>query len=75
MPRYTQPRKTWQYSQEFKAKAVELSHLDGVQVKAIAGSLDIHPFMLPRWRKEYREGLIAASKDHKLTDFKKEKDE
>ncbi len=25
MPRYNKPRKTWQYSMDFKAKAVELS--------------------------------------------------
>jgi transposase len=25
----------------------------------VAEALDIHPFMLSRWRKEYREGLIV----------------
>ena len=75
MPRYTQPRKTWQYSIEFKAKAVELSYLEGIQVKAVAESLDIHPFMLSRWRKEYREGKIVADKDKKLTGFAQEKKE
>ena len=33
MPKYTQPRKTWQYTQELKAKAVQLSLMEGVQVK------------------------------------------
>lgn len=74
MPRYTQPRKTWQYSNEFKAKAVQLSHLEEVQVKDIAEALDIHPFMLSRWRKEYREGKIVAG-DHKITDLSSEKKE
>ncbi|WP_292953221.1 transposase, partial [Neptuniibacter sp. UBA847] len=57
MPKYTQPRKTWQYSNEFKAKAVQLTYLDDVKVKDVAATLDIHPFMLSRWRKELREGL------------------
>ena len=46
MPRYNQPRKTWQYSNEFKVKAVELSKLDDIKVKDVAAALDIHPFML-----------------------------
>jgi transposase len=52
MPKYNNPRKTWQYTEEFKAKAVQLSELQGVQVKEVAETLDIHPFMLSRWRKE-----------------------
>ena len=75
MPRYTQPRKTWQYSNEFKVKAVELSKLEDIKVKDVAAALDIHPFMLSRWRKEYREGTIVAKKGKKLTDFAKEKKE
>jgi transposase-like protein len=56
MPKYTQPRKTWQYSKEFKVKAVQLSLIEGIQVQEVANTLDIHPFMLSRWRKEYRSG-------------------
>ena len=33
MPKYNQPRKTWQYSNEFKAKAVQLSLIEGIQVQ------------------------------------------
>jgi len=62
MPRYKNPRKTWQYPDEFKAKAVQLSLLDGVQVQEVARMLDIHPFMLSRWRKEFREGTIVVDK-------------
>jgi transposase len=36
-------------------------------------TLDIHPFMLSRWRKEYREGRIVADKRKKLTSPGKEK--
>ena len=66
MPRYTQPRRTWQYSNEFKAKAVELSQLQDVQVQDVARTLGIHPFMLSRWRKEYREGKVVADKRMKF---------
>jgi len=56
MPKYTKPGKTWSYSGEFKIKAVELSYQEGIQVKQVAVGLDIHPFMLSRWRKEYLDG-------------------
>lgn len=56
MPRYTQPRKTWFYPVNFKIKAVELSLRDDVMSKDVAEALDIHPLILSRWRKEYREG-------------------
>jgi len=65
MPRYNQPRKTWRYTNEFKITAVQLSYLDDVQVCQVAKSLDIHPFMLSRWRKEYREGRIVADRRKK----------
>jgi len=32
MPRYNQPRKTWQYTKDFKVKAVKLSYQEGIQV-------------------------------------------
>lgn len=60
MPRYTQPRKTWQYTKDFKLKAVKLSYQEGIQVQQVAAGLDIHPMMLSRWRKEYREGKIQG---------------
>ncbi len=41
--------------------------IQGVQVQEVATALDIHPFMLSRWRKEYREGKIVADKRKKLT--------
>ncbi len=72
MPRYTKPRKTWHYLNEFKVKAVQLSLLENVQVKEVAETLDIHPFMLSRWRKEYREGKLVADKRQKITPMSKE---
>ena len=55
------PRRVHRYSAEFKLKAVKLSDLSGVQVKDVAEALDIHPFMLSRWRKEFREGRLHSS--------------
>ena len=72
MPRYTKPRKTWHYLNEFKVKAVQLSLLENVQVKEVAETLDIHPFMLSRWRKEYREGKLIADKRQKITPMSKD---
>jgi transposase len=54
------PRTTYKYSDQFKATAVRLSQLRGVSVQEVADSLYIHPFMLSRWRKEAREGLIVT---------------
>jgi transposase len=54
------PRTTFRYTQEFKATAVRLSQLPGVAVGDVAQSLYIHPFMLSRWRKHAREGLIMT---------------
>lgn len=56
------PRTTYRYTEEFKATAVRLSELPGIDVQDVAASLYIHPFMLSRWRKEVREGKIVAKK-------------
>jgi transposase len=47
------------YDDSFKATAVELGALPGVKAKDVAEVLDIHPIMLYRWGKEYREGVIV----------------
>ena len=60
MPRALQPRRTNRYPAEFKAKAVQLSLVKGVEVQEVAKILDIHPFMLSRWRKEHREGKVRV---------------
>ncbi|MEO6079483.1 MAG: transposase, partial [Steroidobacteraceae bacterium] len=54
------PRTIARYSEHFKATAVRLSQLPGVAVQDVAQSLYIHPFMLSRWRKQAREGLIMT---------------
>lgn len=73
MPRYTKPRRTWKYSKEFKLKAVKLSLNEGTYIKDVALSLDIHPFMLSRWRREYREGLLGRVNQENLKVLKKQR--
>lgn len=53
-------RKIQRYTAEFKIKAVKLTQIDNIQVKDVAEALDIHPFMLSRWRKEVADGVIQA---------------
>lgn len=55
------PRKVQRYSLEFKRKAVALSQLPDVEVQAVADALEIHPFMLSRWRKQAREGALRGT--------------
>ena len=55
MPAYITGKRTHKYTIEFKVKAVRWSHDPARSVKEVALALDIHPFMLSRWRKEYRE--------------------
>lgn len=54
------PKKVHRYSAEFKLTAVKLSGMPGVQVQTVATALDIHPFMLSRWRKEARDGVLRG---------------
>ena len=53
-------RKISRYGDDFKATAVRLSDLPEVLIQDVAAALDIHPFMLSRWRKQVREGVIVA---------------
>lgn len=54
------PRKIRAYSLEFKLTAVRLSQQPGIQVQAVAAALDIHPFMLSKWRKDVRDGVLRG---------------
>ena len=54
------PKKVHRYSVEFKLTAVKLSGMPEVQVQTVAHALDIHPFMLSRWRKEARDGVLKG---------------
>ena len=63
----SKPPRTHRYSMQFKATAVCLSELPDILIQDVANALDIHPFMLSRWRKQAREGLIVT-KGIKLDD-------
>ncbi len=54
------PRTTYRYSDAFKATAVRISQLPGVSVGDVAASLYIQLYMLSRWRRLAREGLIVT---------------
>lgn len=54
------PQKINRYGLEFKLRAVLMSEQPGVQVKDVAQSLCIHPFMLSKWRKQVRDGVLAG---------------
>jgi transposase len=59
MPR-SGPRKVYRYSDEFKLTAVRLSQQPGIQVQTVAAALEIHPFMLSKWRKEAKAGRLRG---------------
>lgn len=53
-------RRVGRYDLEFKRQAVLLSSQPGVLTQDVARELDIHPFMLSRWKKELREGALMG---------------
>ena len=55
MPARKGPKKVNRYSIEMKRTAVRLSNAPGARVMDVAEALDIHPFMLSRWRKMARD--------------------
>src|SRR3954468_14035338 len=75
MPARKGPKKVNRYSIEMKRTAVRLSSAPGARVMDVAEALDIHPFMLSRWRKLAREGLLVAApaKKRKSASSKKSK--
>lgn len=55
------PKKVHRYSIEFKIQAVRLSLHPEIQTQDVAQALDIHPFMLSKWKKDYREGKLKPA--------------
>ena len=55
------PRRLQAYSDDFKLTAVRLSRQPGLQVQAVAAALAIHPFMLSKWRKDVRDGVLRGN--------------
>ena len=62
MGRPTVSKRVGNYGNDFKVKAVRLTFMKGTKVQDVAKALDIHPFMLSRWRGEYRDGVLVADR-------------
>jgi transposase len=59
------PKKTNRYPEEFKIKAVQLADYPDILAKDVAEDLGVHPILLYRWRKEYREGKFKEDRRKK----------
>src|SRR3990172_7903620 len=57
----TGPKKVHRYTVEFKIQAVRLSLHPEIQTQDVAHALNIHPFMLSKWKKDYREGKLKPA--------------
>src|SRR3970282_1681275 len=55
------PKKVHRYTVEFKIQAVRLSLHPEIETQDVAHALDIHPFMLSKWKKDYREGKLKPA--------------
>ena len=55
------PKKVHRYTLEFKIQAVKLANHPEIQTQDVAHALDIHPFMLSKWKKDYREGRLKPA--------------
>ena len=54
------PKKVERYNAGFELRVVKLSQIEGVKVQNGADALDIHPFILSRWRRQAREGQLQG---------------
>jgi transposase len=63
--------KKHRYSSEFKVTAVKMASSADIEVQAVAEALGIHPFMLSRWKKEYREGKLQGNAHPDLKEVKR----
>ncbi len=53
------------YKYQFKSTAVSVSNHPEIKTRAVAEALNIHPFMLSRWKKQMRDGILR--KDYEKT--------
>jgi transposase len=63
--------KKHRYGAEFKVTAVKMASRADIEVQAVAAALGIHPFMLSRWKKEYREGTLKGNAHPDLREVKR----
>ena len=52
------------YRYHFKQAAVLTANHPDIQTKAVAEALNIHPFMLSRWKKQMREGVLRKDNNN-----------
>ena len=57
------------YTKSFKMAAVKLAQHPSFQTQDVALALEIHPFMLSRWKKEHREGLLKGTVEENLKEL------
>jgi len=55
------PKKVNRYTVEFKIQAVKLTSHSEIQTQDVAKALDIHPFMLSKLKKDYRERRLKPA--------------
>ena len=55
------PKKVHRYTLEFKIQALRLANHPEIQTQDVAHALDIHPFMLSKWKKDFREGKLKPA--------------
>ena len=67
MAKIVSKQKVLEYSNEFKVRVVNLTHVEGIKVKQVAEGLQLHPFMVSRWRKEFRDGTLVSQSSRRVT--------
>jgi transposase len=73
MPNPKSTKRRRQYSEEFKRRAVLLSHSSERTVQQVADSLGIHVSLIVRWRKIYTPAgdiTQTAEKDKEITELR-----
>ena len=65
----TPKQKHLTYTKSFKMAAVRLAEHPTLQTQDVALALEIHPFMLSRWKKEHREGLLKGAVEENLKEL------
>ena len=51
------------YKYHFKVAAVRTANHPDIKTKAVAEALNIHSFMLSRWKKQLREGVLRKDNE------------
>jgi len=51
------------YKYQFKTAAVSVANHPEIKTRAVAEALNIHPFMLSRWKKQMRDGVLRKDNE------------